>query len=282
MSFQVSRVRHGARSSLASRAVRTAVLIAEMAGRSFRLRFAGSYLGLLWSVLGPLLNALVTATIFYFLMRGRLGGQYARIPFPVYFFVGFSIWGLMTEVMMRGTTIVLENAALITKISFPTSILPPVAFAGSLINFAVYLAIAVAMMLAYHASPSSHLYVAVVWFAIAALLATGVAYLVAAVGVFVRDIAPIMPVVLNILYYLSPIMYSPSVLRAGAPHWVARLLLDINPLSRLIEGWRSSFIEVGAPVDFTGLACVGTLAMLVFAGGFFTYRVLKPSFADVL
>ena len=268
--------------ALMRRARRMSVLIFEMAGRSYKLRFAGSYLGILWSILGPLLNALVTATIFFLLMRGRQGGIYAKIPFLVFFFAGFSIWGLVSEIVSRSTTIVLENAALITKISFPTSILPMVASACSFINYAVYLGIACILILIYGVRLSEHLYLLPVYFALAAILATGAGYFLASIGVFVRDTAQAVPVVLNILYYMSPIMYAPIVLRQGAPRWVQAVLLDWNPFSRIIEGYRTSFIDVGAPIDMGGLAYLAVLSGCVFLLGYLCYRALKPSFADVL
>jgi len=261
---------------------RIAVLILEMAGRSYKLRFAGSYMGLLWSVLGPLCSALVTATIFSFLMRGRMGASYAAIPYGVFYFVGFSIWGMISEVISRSTTTVVENATLITKISFPSAILPAVVVVTCLINYAVYLAIAVVLVLVHGVHFGSHMYLLPIYFLLGALLSAGIGYAAAAIGVFVRDLTHAIPIVLNILFFLSPISYSPDVLRQNAPGWVQALLLKWNPISQLIEGYRTSFIEVGAQVDVGGLLYLSVMSLAIFVLGFISFHALKPLFADVL
>jgi len=261
---------------------RRAALIFDMSARVYKLRYAGSYLGIVWSVLGPLASALVTATIFSFLIGGQMGARYAAIPYGVFYFSAFSMWSLLSEVPTRCTTTIIEHAGIITKISFPTPILPVVVLVTSLVNYAVFLALAVVLMVIDRTPVSPHLYMLPVYFAIGAVLSVGVGYFLAAIGVFVRDIAQGMPILLNVLFFTVPITYSPDLLRQGAPKWASTLLLDWNPLSRLAEGYRTSLVDIGAPIDTQGLILLAVLAAAVLGAGYASFRALQPAFADVL
>lgn len=257
-------------------------LILDLMLRSYTLRFAGSYLGLLWSILVPLLSAGVMAVVFSFLVGAELGPTYAAVPYGLFYFAGFSVWVMMSEVVSRCTTVIVENGALITKISFPVTALPWSVLLTGLVTFLVLTVVTGLWMVVEQVPLGPNAPIAALYLLLAVIATMGVGYMAAAVGVFIRDLGQAVPILLNIVFFLSPITYSPDMVRAKAPSWAMAVVYDWNPVGRIVDGYRSALLSSSASVDFGGLSGTALAAIVVYAGGRYCFRALRPSFADVL
>lgn len=257
-------------------------LILDLTIRSYHLRFAGSYFGLLWSILVPLLSAAVTATVFSFLVGADLGPTYAGVPYAIFYFVGISIWTLMSEVISRCTMVIVENGPLITKISFPVATLPWAVLAAGLVTYMVLTIVTSTWMVVAGIPLGSGAAMAMIYLALAVVMTMGVGYLVAAFGVFVRDLGQAVPIVLSIAFFMSPITYSPDMVRAKAPPWALAFVYEWNPVGRIVDGYRASLIGNAQSIDWASVGFTFAFAVLIYAIGRYSFQKLQPGFADVL
>ena len=269
--------------SFAERLIDRARLVRGFALRDIGTRYAGSYLGVFWAFALPLVSSAVYILVFGMLMKGALLGEtYGRFDFTTFYFLGFAPWLLFSEVLMRSTTILRENRNLIRNVHFEHRLLPLVIFASSLVAHLVILLLCVALIVAHGYDFSSRFYLLPVYFLILFFLTAGVGYALAAFSPYLPDIAQVVPILLNLLFFTIPILYTPELVeRVGSP-LARRVLIDFNPLSRIVEGFRLSMIEIAVPVDFGALAVLALACAAVFAGGVAVYRHLEKGFADVL
>lgn len=252
-----------------------------LARRDLLNRYAGSYAGVFWAVGVPLLYALINVVVFSTLMSGRMGARYGDVPFALFYFVPFALWSLFSEVVGRSTGILREYRYLVSKIAFPFWVLPLVPLASALLSQLIILLLAGGLM-AYNGISlgASALVYLLVWLA-SVLITLGVAYAVAALSVYISDLAQIVPVVLNILFWLTPILYPASLVEAHGALWVRRLIMDWNPFYYLTEIARHAVFAT-APVDWPALALLLALGGVLLVAGFALFRRLKSGFADVL
>lgn len=257
-------------------------LVLELARRETRSRFAGSHLGILWAFFVPLLSSLVFVLIFSVLMRGTASGIYAGVSFSEMYFLGFGPWLLFSDVAARATSLIRENRSLIRNLQFDHRVLPVSMCASAIVAHAVVVALAVVIMLAHGHGFSPHLWALPLYFALLLVFSLGWAYLLAALSVYLTDLAYAVPIVLNLVFFTAPILYPPQLVIDGGSRTVQFFLLEINPVTRFVEGYRQSIIDIGQPFDAVNLLwCAGWAAVMIVAG-FAVYRRLEKGFADVL
>jgi ABC-type polysaccharide/polyol phosphate export permease len=252
-----------------------------LARRDLKNRYATNYAGIAWNVLVPLLYALINVVVFSILMKGRMGERYGNLPFALFYFVPFALWSFFAEVIGRSTYILREYGYLINKIAFPFWVLPLVPLASAFLNQLILFVIAAVLMVANGIGPASSAYLFVAVWAIAVVLTVGLAFAVSAVAMYVPDLAQIVPVGVNILFWLTPILYPATLVETQGALWVRSLIMEFNPFSYLVEMSRQSVFGT-APVALGALAGLAALSALVLAAGLLVFRKLKSGFADVL
>lgn len=260
----------------------SSLLLAWMlAKRDLQNRYAGSYAGVAWNVGVPLLYAIINVVVFSVLMSGRMGERYGDIPFALFYFVPFSLWTFFSEVVGRSTGILREYRYLVSKIAFPFWVLPLVPVASALLNQAIILLFVAGLMYFKGISLGDMATGYVLLWAIGVMLTLGIAYAVAALAVYIPDLAQIVPVIINILFWLTPILYPATLVEDNGALWLRRLIMDYNPFYYLTEISRHAIFGT-ASVDWYSLAVLATLATLVLVAGFSLFRKLKSGFADVI
>jgi lipopolysaccharide transport system permease protein len=252
-----------------------------LAKRDLKNRYATSYAGVVWNVGVPLLYALINAVVFSILMSGRMGARYGDVPFALFYFVPFSLFGFFSEVVLRSTYILREYAYLINKIAFPFWVLPLVPIASALLSQGIMLAIIGGLMMQNGVSPAHTALLYVPIWLIAVMLTLGIAYAVSAVAVYVRDLAQIVPVVVTIIFWLTPILYPPALVEARGALWVRNVIMKYNPFYYLVEMSRQAVFGT-APISRATLVSMGLLSVIVLTLGFGLFRKLKSGFADVI
>ena len=209
--------------------------------RDLRARYAGSGLGIFWSVIHPLIMLFLYIVVFSTLMKGSgpsVGGVVTS--YAVFLLPALMSWNWLYESLQGASTSITGNASLIKKVVFPSAILPAVSMVAGAIPFAVTMAI----FLVFACIVAGFSLVTLAWLpAVVALqvaLMAGPAYLLAALNVLIRDTAQLLTAVLQFLFWGTPIVYAPDVLTRSFP-W-ARYWFDLNPVAHLVGAYRDVII----------------------------------------
>lgn len=196
--------------------------------------------------------------------------------FAIILFSGLIVFQLFAEVVTRAPTLVLANTNYVKKVVFPLEILPAVALGSALFQAAVSVLVLFGFMLpVYGAVPLTALWLPVV-LAPFCLLILGLAWFLAALGVYLRDINQVLGTVVTALLFLSPIFFPLSAL----PDWI-RPTVALNPISLPVEQTRAVLIWDSAP-DFSALAAYSAVALSIAVLGYLFFQNVRRGFADVL
>lgn len=251
-------------------------LLFSLAGRDLKLRYKQTALGISWVVLQPLMAAGVFSFVF-----GRVAQLPSDgLPYFLFSYAGLLGWNLFSTTLTKSSGCLVGNAHLISKVFFPRLILPLSVIPSVMVDFLVALAMMVVLMFVYHVVPAAGLLFLPLWMAILLLLALGIGLCTAALTVSYRDVQYILPVMMQILMYASPIAYGLKYAMQRVPaKWQAIYLL--NPLSTPLEAFRASLLNTGWP-PISWLAYSMAMSVIVFALGAFTFKRMEKKFADVI
>jgi len=256
-------------------------LIWMLSKRDLQNRYAGSYAGFFWNIGVPLFNALIMATIFSVLMGGRMGLDYGDIPFVLFYFIPFSLWIVFADVVGRSTGILREYSYLINKISFPYWTLPLIPFASAILSQSIIMAVVIGLTYYFNIAfaPTMFMFV-VIWLA-SLVMTIGVAYAVSAISVYLPDMSQLVPLCLNILFWMTPILYPPSLVEQHAPEWLKGVVITLNPFYYISEYSRYALLS-GVEIPLLNLSVLVGVVCLSLLLGVFLFHKLKSGFADVL
>ncbi len=243
--------------------------MAASIAREFQLRYRNSLLGASWTILNPLAMMLVYTLIFSQIMQVRLPGVDSPFAYSIFLLSGLLPWGLMTDIVLRGPNLFLDQANLLKKIQIPKLTLLFIALGSSLINFAIIFGLFLIFLLLSGHFPG--------WIVLALLpilflqivFAASLCLLVAILNIFFRDTAPITSIALQFGFWLTPIIYSLSMVPAKY-----QALLSWNPLTPLFEAYHAIFIGRHMP-DWQSL--LGTLGLTTLLLMLATYLYRKRS-----
>lgn len=252
-------------------------LITQLTRREVISRYRGSVVGLAWSFFNPLLMLAVYTFFFSVVFQARWGGDGAnRAEFAIFLFSGIIVHGLFAECINRAPTLILSNANYVKRVVFPLEVLPWVAMGSAVFHTAVSLMVLLlAQLFLSHELTTSVLYFPVIILPLV-VMSMGIAWMLAAVGVFVRDIGQITAVLTTALLFLSPVFYPVSAMPESY-----RPLMTYNPLTFIIEQARAVLLLGGTP-DWIGLLKYSLIALVVAVCGFAVFQKMRRGFADVL
>ena len=251
-------------------------MIRNIVGRDIRQRYAGSVMGLFWSIIHPLTQLLIYYFIFSVIFKMKLGPEYGGANYAIWLISGLLPWFLFSEIVTRSPMAVVEQSDLLKKMAFPSEILPVVQFSAAVINHLIGIAILFGFLIVLGYGISLNILWLPLYLLIIGILGLGIAWLLAALNVFLRDIAHVIGVFVNIMFFLTPIVYSYTLI----PDKV-RGIMGLNPMLHAIEGYRMALIGTDG-IDLYGLLYMFLIALFLFVFGGMTFRKLKPSFVDVL
>jgi lipopolysaccharide transport system permease protein len=247
-----------------------------MARRDVAGRYRGSFGGLFWALLNPLLLMLTYFFVFGVVLRTRFGTDPSRAGFALYFLAGMLPWLAFSEAAGRAPTVMLEYRNFVKKLVFPLEILPVAQVASALVTQGFALAVFLVMLTAARGTVP----LSVAW--LPALLVPqilftlGVCWSLAALGVYVRDLGQVNGFLLTLWFFLTPICYPEASLPQEAL-W----LLSKNPMFVLVRGFRAALLEGQAPA-FGPLWKLWLVAAAVFVAGHAIFYRLRRSFPDVI
>ncbi len=251
-------------------------MIRSMVIRDLRARYMGSFLGLFWSVIHPLTQLLIYYFVFAVVLKMRLGPEYGGTSYALWLIIGLLPWVFFAEGVTRAPNAVLEQANLIKKMVFPSEIFSIVHLTAALINHLIAITILIGFLLAVGHGISWKIFMILPYLLSIGLLTTGISWLLSSLNVYLRDISQLIGVVVNIWFFLTPIIYPRDLIPESL-----RALFELNPMLYIVDGYRMALLGK-AEIDITGLAYLLIVSLAVFVLGALTFKKLKPAFADVL
>jgi homopolymeric O-antigen transport system permease protein len=240
--------------------------------RDIKVRYKQTVLGAAWAVLQPVLTMVVFSIFF-----GRLGGldQKVDVPYPIFAYAGLLPWVFFSGAVTQSAMSVISSQNLVTKVYFPRLIVPFASVGGGLVDLGISFVVMLVLMVAFGTPVSVCLALAPLLTVITVLAALGVGTLLAALVAAYRDFRYVIPFLVQIWMFASPVAYPLAVVPESWRLWYA-----LNPMVGIISGFRSAFL--GEPLAI-GPLVISTLASLaLFAVGTVYFRRVERRFADVI
>jgi lipopolysaccharide transport system permease protein len=251
-------------------------LILSLAKREMSARYRGSVLGLIWAFITPLAMIAIFTLIFAGIFNARFGPNNSNWNYALYLFCGLLPWMMFQETVQQSANTIVAHANLVKRVVFPLETLPvaqALAAVGNQLLGTIALVIA-AVIIQREIHPTMFLFPLLL---IPQFLFTlGAAWLIASLGVFLRDIAQGITLLLMVWMYLTPIIYPESIVPERF-----RMLISLNPFTSLVRNYRRLFLEGMGP-DWTGLAFFTLIAVIVFLVGYWWFARTRKNFADVI
>ncbi len=251
-------------------------LIVSLTKRELAARYRGSVLGILWAILTPVVMIAIFTIIFAGIFNAKFGASSSQWDYALYLFCGLLPWNAFQESLQLSANTIVSHANLVKRVVFPLETLPVslslAAMANQLFGTS---ALIVAALLLRREIHGTILFLPVLL--IPQLIATlGAAWLLASLGVFVRDIVQGVTLVLMAWMYLTPIIYPESLVPDRY-----RALVNLNPFTPLVRNYRRIILEGNLP-DWRGLAYFTGFAIASFVFGYWWFARTRKNFADVI
>jgi lipopolysaccharide transport system permease protein len=249
-------------------------LFAILAWRDVAVRYKQTVIGVAWAVLRPLLTMVVFVVIF-----GSLAGlpSDGTVPYPVMVFAGLLPWFLFANVLSEASGSLVGNSNLIAKVYFPRLIIPASAAAVALVDFAVNLAILVAIMAWYGVMPGWQMALLPAFVALAVLASLGPSLLLTALNVKYRDFRYVIPFIVQFGLYVSPVGFSSAVVPEAWRFWYS-----LNPVVGVIDGFRWCLLGGESRLYLPGFSLSLVVTVLLLWLGLAYFRRTERSFADLV
>jgi len=251
-----------------------------LAMREVLVRYKQSALGAAWAVLQPTLTMVVFTLLFGTLFgKGNLPTA-DGVPYAVSTYCALLPWQLFAQAVTRASQSIVNNQNLITKIYFPRLIIPLAPVIAAMVDFAIAFLVLVALMVWYGIMPGP----GVVWLPLLVLFAvlSALAFSVwlAAINAIYRDVQYVVPFLVQIMMYVSPILYTADSVLKGKPEWV-QFVYGLNPMTGVAEGFRWALLGTAPPGALVMASSVAAVAVTLVAGLFY-FKRMERSFADVV
>jgi len=247
-------------------------LLGFLAWRDVKIRYKQTVLGAAWALLQPA----ITLVIFTFVF-GKLAGMPAGgVPYPLLVLAGLLPWQLFANALSAASGSLVGNTHLITKVYFPRLIIPLSSILVALVDFAIACALFAVLCVWFGWLPDARVLLAPLFIVYTLLTALGAGLWLTALTVRFRDFRFIVPFLIQLGVFLSPVGFSSGNL----PNW--RLLYSLNPMVGAIDGFRWCLLGDAQPLWLPGLAIGLTVTALLLASGLWYFRRTEKSFADIV
>ncbi len=233
-------------------------------------KYKHSFLGVIWSFVNPLLQIAVYALVFQVILKSNIEN------YAVYLCCGLVPWQYFSSVVLRGAATIIDNGNIIKKVYFPREILPISVVASEGVNFLISTTIILGFVIFGGIGLSWNILWYFLILAIQIIVSIGIAFIVSSLTVYFRDLLHLLGILMQLLFYATPIVYSMDSVPASM-----KWLLMLNPMSYLIEGYRNIFYNKTMP-NFKGLLIALVMGVVLCVCGYFIFRKLEKRFAEEL
>ncbi|KOA72554.1 ABC transporter permease [Pantoea sp. CFSAN033090] len=244
--------------------------------RDFQARYRTSMLGAVWLVIQPLAMITVYTLIFAEVMKSKLPGVAGQYSYSIYICSGLLLWGFFAEICGKGSSLFIDNANLLKKVSFPRITLPVILVLTSLINFAIIFGLFLIFLVLIGDFRFMQLLLMVPVVLTTLALAAGLTMVLAVLNVFFRDIGQLFTIVLQFWFWFTPIVYPLQII----PQW-ARGVVEMNPMAITVGSMHDIFVNNQAP-EWTPLLNVSLVGFLLMILGLYLFRRHSGDMVDEL
>jgi lipopolysaccharide transport system permease protein len=245
--------------------------------RDFVGRYKGSIMGVAWSMFNPLLMLVIYTFVFSVAFKARWGtGVESKTLFAIVLFCGIIVHGLLAECLNRAPTLIVAHANYVKKVVFPLEILPFAVLLSAILHFLVSFAVLLlACMLLGEGLRSDSLWMPVILFPML-LMGLGLSWILASLGVYLRDLTQGIGIATTVLLFVSPVFYPVASLPEGY-----RWIVELNPITLPVNQLRDVVLW-GAPIDWVAWAMSLAVGVVFFCVGFWWFQKSRKGFSDVL
>ncbi len=264
--------------ALAGSLWRNRQLIAQMTRREVVGRYKGSVMGLTWSFFNPVFMLVVYTFVFSVVFKSRWGmsEDESKMQFAVVLFVGMIVHGFFAEVLNRAPGLILANVNYVKKVVFPLEILPVIAMGAALFHSLISLGVLLSAFVIFNGYVHWTVVLIPVVLLPLVILTLGLAWMLASLGVFLRDVGQTIGIITTVMMFLAPVFYPVTAVPEELRPWIMA-----NPLTFMIEQAREVLIWGRMP-NWLGLGVYLLVAMLVAWAGYAWFQKTRKGFADVL
>jgi lipopolysaccharide transport system permease protein len=239
--------------------------------RDIKVRYKQTMLGAAWAVIQPLVTMIIFTYFFGKLARMPTDG----VPNPIFFYTGVLLWTFFSNGVTNGANSLIGNSNLITKVYFPRLIIPSAAVGAGLLDFAIASVLLAGLLVYYGFSVTWGYLMILPLIVLTTLFALGVGIWFSALNVRYRDVRYALPFLIQIWFFVSPIIYPSSLV---PPEW--RWLLALNPFSGIVESFRAALF--GRQMPWVALAYSAGVAVVMLVYSSYTFRRMERSFAEFI
>jgi len=240
--------------------------------RAIKIRYKQTLIGAAWAVVQPIATMLVFSLFFGYLARLPSG----KLPYPVFYFAGLLPWAYFAGALQSATNSVVEQQNVITKVYFPRLVLPIAAVIPGLLDFALGFLVFLPLLFVYHLAPGKAILMLPFFLLLAMVTALSVGLWLAALNSLYRDVHHLVPFLVQIWMFLSPVIYPASLV---PERW--RWLYGLNPMAGVIEGFRWALTGSGQSPNMLLLYSAAVI-LIVLMGGLAFFRRMEGIIADVV
>jgi lipopolysaccharide transport system permease protein len=242
--------------------------------RDILVRYKQAVLGVSWAILQPFLTMVVFTVVF----NRALGikSPSSDIPYPVFSFAGLLPWQFFAGALSRSGVSLVGNANLLTKVYFPRLVIPISAVLGGLVDLALSFVVLIGLMAAYGIAPTWNAFALPMFIVMAFATALAVSLWLSALDVLYRDVQYVIPFLVQLWMFVSPVIYPIDKIPAGA----LRTAFALNPMTGVIGGFRWALLGQKFPGGYMFLSSAVVIVLLV--GGLFYFKRMERVFADVV
>ena len=252
-------------------------LVLSLAKNDFKTKYAGSYLGIVWAFIQPIVTILVYWFVFSVGLKAVTVSYY---PFVLYLVSGIVPWFFFQDALNGGTNALIEYNYLVKKVVFKISILPIVKIISALFVHVFFVAFALILCACYGYTPSLYTLQIIYYSVCTFLFVLGLVYATSAIVIFFRDLTQIISIFLQVGVWLTPIMWDINMLSSHP--WLIKLF-KLNPMYYVVTGYRDSMLgHIGIRNHASWTIYFWVVTILLFGLGSVIFKRLKPHFADVL
>jgi lipopolysaccharide transport system permease protein len=245
-------------------------LLFTLAARDIRVRYKQTVLGAAWAVIQPLAQMVVFTAFF-----AAHGFSTEGAPAPIFYFTGLLPWQLFATSLSNASNSLVANRNLITKVYFPRLVMPMSGIASSIVDFGISFLVLLALMAWNHVTPSANIVFLPAFLLLGVTAALSLGLWLSALNVEFRDVQYVIPFLVQFWLFVTPVIY-PSSSVSGHK----RILLGLNPMTGVVEGFRWCLLGHPAPGRMLALSAVSIVVL--FVGGLFFFRRMERTFADQL
>ncbi|MEK7201985.1 MAG: ABC transporter permease [Patescibacteria group bacterium] len=245
-------------------------LIVELVKKEIKVRYKNNILGYAWSILNPLAQAMVFFVAFQFILKVKIEN------YVLFLILGLFPWQWFLNSVISSSVSMIANANLIKKTVFPREYIVYAGVLNDMVHFVLSLPVLVLFLLVYHQPIYfPHIFLFPVLVLIQLFVILGISLLVASINVFFRDLERLVAILLNMLFYATPIVYALGMIPERL-----KFIIYLNPLALLIINYRDIFLYGDVHWEYFLLSCA--YAVGIFLLGYITFNRLKSRFAEVL